>query len=81
MLTDKNGKARLEISYSYIDIDVFHFDIEDTELEDCDSLYKYRLNDEDGDMIEEYFNITSLDIIKDQLPEEWKSENMNNYLI
>ena len=80
MLTDKNGSPRLVISNSYLDIDILLFDLEEVEMQDCDTLYKYRLFDEEGEEVEEYFYLTSLQAIKDQLPEEWQDEDMNNYL-
>ncbi len=80
MITDKNGNPRLVISNSYLDIDIFMFDLEELEMQDCDTIYKYRLFDEEGEEVEEYFYLTSLQAIKDQLPEEWKDQDMNNYL-
>ena len=80
MLTDKNGNPRLIISNSYLDIDIFMFDLEELEMQDCDTIYKYRLLDEEGEEVEEYFYMTSLQAIKDQLPEEWEDEDMTNYL-
>lgn len=80
MLTDKNGNPRLVISHSYLDLDILLFDIEELEMQDCDSLYKYRLFDEEGEEVEEYFYMPSLEAIKGQLPEEWQDQDMNNYL-
>ena len=80
MITDKKGNPRLVISHSYLDIDILLFDLEEVEMQDCDTLYKYRLFDEEGEEVEEYFYMTSLEAIKDQLPEEWQDQDMNNYL-
>ena len=80
MLTDKNGKPRLIITNSYLDLDILLFDLEEVEMQDCDTLYKYRLFDEEGEEVEEYSYMTSLQTIKDQLPEEWQDQDMTNYL-
>ena len=77
MLLDKNNRPRLNITESY---NLWDEEIEEYELEDVETVYQYQLFDEEGEEIEEYFFHTSLESIKDQLPEEWKSQDMAKYL-